>query len=214
MIAEETIVDARLDAAAKVFFERKHNKARPKGQFDSKGRWYPDKEEWCECCNGKGVQPNVDHRFKLLAHCCTAKHVANLFGVDREAIIKLARCSESVFRWGYIKANPVVCKRCIFHNLSRDLTTREGNEKWVESLHNKGYDKWFERFCKENIWAMPCGYATDSHKPDRMKKYEIRLKNGLKWWAAHYVYHWLKNPPDNCPFLVEHTVSAGNDCHE
>lgn len=53
------------------------------------GCWIPDNEERRPCCDR--VRPTSRFKYRLFPHCCTAVHVANLYGVDRRELLKLSR---------------------------------------------------------------------------------------------------------------------------
>lgn len=55
---------------------RQSRSEHPSGTFDKAGRWYPDSQEKCSCCNVR--QPSRAYPYSLLLHCRTKKHITNL----------------------------------------------------------------------------------------------------------------------------------------
>jgi hypothetical protein len=56
---------------------RKSRITNPNGTFDSKGRWYPDTFELCECCDCIR-SPSVRYPYSLMVHCRSKKHITSL----------------------------------------------------------------------------------------------------------------------------------------
>lgn len=205
------LYDAKVIEAAKVYLCRKFWKLHPAGQVDKVNRWFPNKFEHRECCRSKGLIPSIVHPHVLRDHCRTAKHVANLFGVDREAILELSSQPEYTFKWLGIKLNPTICERCISQQLKSRLSQIMKSE-WVGTLHPPTFREWYNILCKHKF-AIPCSYPTESHKPDMYKNYRVELSSTI-FDSGSYFYHWVKKPPSICPFLLEHTMTVGNDCNE
>lgn len=67
--------------AAKEYQNRQERKTHPQGTFDKAGRWYPDEEEHCNCCNAIR-SPSRAYPYSYMTHCRTKQHVANLYGVS------------------------------------------------------------------------------------------------------------------------------------
>jgi len=76
-----------LTAAVLCLYERKHRISFPRGRRDSWGRWCPAPSETCWYCDNLRT-PSYAYPYALYAHCKSAAHVANLFGVDRKALIE------------------------------------------------------------------------------------------------------------------------------
>lgn len=76
--------------AAEEYIARKTRKSHPDGDFDNGMRWYPSKDERCECCDYIR-EPSRTWPYSLLLHCRTIGHVAELFGVDEKAVRRAAR---------------------------------------------------------------------------------------------------------------------------
>ncbi len=71
--------------AAVEFLARRARRRNPDGQFDSCWRWYPSDQERRPCCDGIR-RPSRRWPYSLMLHCRTARHVAELFGVDPRAL--------------------------------------------------------------------------------------------------------------------------------
>ena len=66
----------RLEKALEELWLRQTRRSHPKGEFNSRGWWYPSPEEERPCCREVPKGP-----YTLLKHCRTLKHIANLFNV-------------------------------------------------------------------------------------------------------------------------------------
>lgn len=74
---------------------RKRRLARPKGKSDGV-RWFPGTSERCDCC--KDIrEPSRAFPLSLYRHCCTAVHVAQLFGVDENDVRSAAKRLEGLY---------------------------------------------------------------------------------------------------------------------
>ncbi len=71
-----------LTAATKLFIARQERDSdeHPKGEFDTRGRWYPSITEKQPCCFNIRA-PSGAYPYSLLVHCRTITHIANLFNV-------------------------------------------------------------------------------------------------------------------------------------
>jgi len=74
--------------ASKEYLQRKARKSHPKGKFNQPaGTFFLSRDEICDCCIGiRKPSRNFPHSENI--HGRTAKHVANLFGVDRNEMLK------------------------------------------------------------------------------------------------------------------------------
>lgn len=66
--------------------------AHPSGDFDKRGRWYPEASERCPCCDSIR-NPSAAHPYSYMVHCRTAEHLAHQFGLaldDLQAAIRRA----------------------------------------------------------------------------------------------------------------------------
>ena len=79
--------DNDLEKAAREYISRKNRDSHPSGDFDKAGRWEPDAEEWCDCCDYIRT-PSRAYPFSLMIHCRTMEHIANLFCVDKSDLRK------------------------------------------------------------------------------------------------------------------------------
>lgn len=75
--------------AAKQFIARRDRAEHPDGRFDNAKRWYPTSTEECSCCSV--YPPSRAYPFGLLIHCRTARHCAELHGVDESDVRACAR---------------------------------------------------------------------------------------------------------------------------
>jgi hypothetical protein len=64
----------------------------PSGYFDKAGRWYADENEELSCC--KRHYPSRRRQYRMIMHCRTLGHVADLLRVDYAAADKLLRTRE------------------------------------------------------------------------------------------------------------------------
>jgi hypothetical protein len=71
----------KLDIAYYEWWELNHNGAKPSGETDYFGRWYPDPLERRACCS-QIRDPSRAWPWSLWQHCHTAKHVAYLHDLD------------------------------------------------------------------------------------------------------------------------------------
>jgi hypothetical protein len=77
-------------AAAEEYQRRQEGQSRPEGKRDSGGRWYPSERERQPCCDSIR-NPSRAFPWSLYRHCCTALHVASLYGVDVKALQRAYR---------------------------------------------------------------------------------------------------------------------------
>jgi len=75
-----------MTAAVLCLYERKHGISFPRGHKDLSGRWYPSWAEECQYCETLRA-PSRAYPLSLYAHCKSAKHVADLFGVERKELL-------------------------------------------------------------------------------------------------------------------------------
>ncbi len=80
----------KLQNAVTEFENRQSRRVHPDGTFDKAGRWYPSDSESCGCCD-EVRGPSRSYPYSYMVHCRTAKHIANLYGVDEKQIKKIAR---------------------------------------------------------------------------------------------------------------------------
>jgi len=64
------------EVAAK-YESRQDRSEHPEGTFDDAGRWYPDDDERCECCDYIR-SPSRAYPYSLMVHCRTKKHIRHL----------------------------------------------------------------------------------------------------------------------------------------
>ena len=90
----QAALDPAMESAVRDYLARKNRTAHPDGEFDKRGRWYPDAHEQRECCSGIS-QPTASYPYPLMIHCRTVEHVATLHGVDvsslRRASLAIAK---------------------------------------------------------------------------------------------------------------------------
>lgn len=60
-----------------IYEGRKKRRFHPVGFFDAGGRWYPDKTEFCFCCE-RIRSPSRRFPYSLLTHCRSKAHVTNM----------------------------------------------------------------------------------------------------------------------------------------
>lgn len=58
----------------------------PSGRRDNGGRWFPSPGEHRPCCDTIR-RPSRAFPYTLLAHCRTARHIAQLYGVSRSEVL-------------------------------------------------------------------------------------------------------------------------------
>lgn len=87
---EKALENVMLEKAAKLFVDRQNRDAHPNGEFDNAKRWYPSKDEKCECCENLR-SPSRAYPYSLMVHCRTAKHIANLYDVPEKELKRLAK---------------------------------------------------------------------------------------------------------------------------
>lgn len=75
------MLEEKILEAIEVYTKRQSRECHPSGKFDSAGRWYPDKEEKCWCCDEIRI-PTRAYPYSLLVHCRTIKHIAELYDVS------------------------------------------------------------------------------------------------------------------------------------
>jgi len=80
----------RVEDAAREYIARRDRAKHPLGRFDRAGRWYPDESEARACCAGIRA-PSRRWPYSLLLHCRTARHVAQLYGVEASDVRCAAR---------------------------------------------------------------------------------------------------------------------------
>jgi hypothetical protein len=70
----------RLAKAVECYRRRARRQEQPEGKTDSGGRWYPSEREERGCCQ-EVRGPSRSYPWSLFKHCCSMKHVAELFDV-------------------------------------------------------------------------------------------------------------------------------------
>jgi hypothetical protein len=80
----------KINKAVKTYLDRQVRKEHPGGEFDSKGRWYPDEEERQECCDSIR-RPSRCWPYSLLSHCRSAEHVANGYEIPVKELRRAIR---------------------------------------------------------------------------------------------------------------------------
>lgn len=76
--------------AAIEYMKRQMHTARPDGQTDTRRCFSPSPGEHRQCCDRIGA-PSRRFPYSYWSHCCTARHVANLYGVNQAVIKSLAK---------------------------------------------------------------------------------------------------------------------------
>lgn len=90
----------KLEAAALEYWKRQNRLSYPKGKTAKGGRWYPGEFEKSDCCAGiRG--PSRQYPWSLMHHCRTAKHISNLFGVNKKEMLEAVRVA--VMKWEIAK---------------------------------------------------------------------------------------------------------------
>jgi hypothetical protein len=74
-----------LEAALALYTARQERQNYPIGTFDSEGRWYPDPEEYRDCCQ-EVRSPTRAYPYSYMLHCRTLKHIARLHALDERAL--------------------------------------------------------------------------------------------------------------------------------
>lgn len=93
-----------VQAALACLIARRKKASYPKGEYNPVGVWLPTKEEWQPCCFAVNP-PTYRYPLAMRAHCCTLKHVAYLFGVQRAELARALRvwlADQKVIRKGSI----------------------------------------------------------------------------------------------------------------
>jgi hypothetical protein len=88
--------EARLRAAAEEYVARfkwsagvrDGSERVPEGEKRDYGKWYPLELERQPCC-AKIAEPTNRWPYSLLLHCCSAKHVAAVFQVDEDDLVRI-----------------------------------------------------------------------------------------------------------------------------
>lgn len=85
---DNTVKESVILMASIEYLKRQARTSHPKGKFNKQeGTFYLSRHEICDCCIGiKKPSRNFPHSENN--HGRTAKHVANLFGVDRNEMLK------------------------------------------------------------------------------------------------------------------------------
>lgn len=81
---------SELDVAVLEYLRRQDRLSHPAGKQDRGGRWYPAPEERRPCCD-RIRPPSRRWPWSLMHHCRTAEHIAQLYNVDRTALLREAR---------------------------------------------------------------------------------------------------------------------------
>lgn len=84
-----------LRQASKAFNDRQKRYSNPSGSFDKAGRWEPDEDERCDCCDDV-QEPTRERPYSLMTHCRTIDHVAHLYDVDKSDLQQQVRKSQQV----------------------------------------------------------------------------------------------------------------------
>ena len=79
-----------LPLAVRAYHRRQARQEHPEGTFDKAGRFYPDADEQCPCCDHIR-SPTRAYPMSLMVHCRTATHIANLYGVDVKVLRRAIR---------------------------------------------------------------------------------------------------------------------------
>jgi hypothetical protein len=81
------VPDSVILMASREYLLRKARRSHPKGKFNhTSGTFFLSKDEICECCTGIR-KPSRNFPHSENNHGRTAKHVASLFGVDRNEML-------------------------------------------------------------------------------------------------------------------------------
>ena len=88
-MAEPQKIDPNIVSAAREYLARKAVESEPDGARDAEGIWRPNPDEERDCC--KAIVPTKTLSGLLLHHCCTATHVASVYGVSSSALLAVAR---------------------------------------------------------------------------------------------------------------------------
>ena len=81
---EETKVN-QLELAYAEWRGRQNGSRRPEG---AGWKWNPSVKERQDCCD-KIREPSARYPLSLLSHCKSAKHVANLFSVEKKDLLRM-----------------------------------------------------------------------------------------------------------------------------
>jgi hypothetical protein len=106
--------------------------------------------------------------------------------------------------------NKKLCHDCIYKEIAGELCAFNGYDRiMLEKRHELQFPIWFESLLKtlrksskrevEAALPMPC-WKTDTW----IHHEEYKLS---KFFTTDFWYEYVSYPPDNCPFLLEHTVS-------
>lgn len=82
--------------AVREYLNRKSRTSNPYGDFDSRGRWYPEDDYERQACCARIPSPTKNFPYSLMRHCRTAKHVSQLYGISEKEL------KEAVARQRYI----------------------------------------------------------------------------------------------------------------
>lgn len=80
---EQCRVEGRASEAGLEFVARKLKLHHPEGTFDEGGRFYPSEHERRDCCTNIRA-PSRAFPYSLMVHCCTVKHVTQLYQVSEK----------------------------------------------------------------------------------------------------------------------------------
>jgi hypothetical protein len=80
----------KVTEAAMEYIRRRNRQTHPSGRWDRGGRWYASDSERCDCCRHIRT-PSRAYPYSEMAHCRTAEHVANLYGVNPDDVRRAAR---------------------------------------------------------------------------------------------------------------------------
>lgn len=97
-------MESELADAVQCYIDRKHGDEVPDGEMMD-GRWYATEDEWQACCGGLAA-PSVAWPMSRFDHCCTAKHVAAMYGVRAVDVRRVAKLVEAADAHHYLVEAP------------------------------------------------------------------------------------------------------------
>jgi hypothetical protein len=105
--------------------------------------------------------------------------------------------------------NQKLCCHCASKEIAKEFEAfafLNGSYMVLKSRHKKGFESWFKKLFVDtgNPWkiGMPCWKAGTVHNDNYAP---------MKLFSTDYFYDWTEEPPDDCPYLLEHVL--GNEAH-
>lgn len=110
--------------------------------------------------------------------------------------------------------NKKLCHDCIYKEIATEFGAFNDFDQYALNLrHQREFSAWFKK-----LFNIPRGFTTGEKHLDCVPCWKAEIwAHGedyklASFFTTTYWYDYVTSPPDNCPYLLEHTLTEKEVC--